>query len=61
MKDKELNQALIEFRRAFQQLNEAIERTEHDEVIAGTHYPFEASFDEIPIPEWVAKSIEKLG
>lgn len=68
-KDMELINALKEFKKSYIHLVEVIRDTNSDgndtdghrfDSIAGWHYPFSESFDELAISDWVDQSIENL-
>lgn len=62
--DKKLIESLKEFKKAYSNLTESLSQVQtnpnHFDSIAGVHYPFEQSFDEINIPEWVDISVSNL-
>ena len=67
--DNKLISALEEFKNAYLNLTEVLHETTNSglegdghrfDSIAGIHYPFDASFDELEIPEWVDQSIDNL-
>lgn len=65
-KDELLKDALIRFTEAYEQLKNVLDELEcskyHKGVdsIAGYHYPFDKSFDELDIRSWAERSIETL-